>query len=103
MIKIDRKFLVIFAVVLVVFSALSLYYYHKSVQPDGSISWVDFRVYYYAGLKMEMNTDIYDLSGEYFVYKYSPIFALIMSVIKFSTVTLAGALRAWYVVLFIFF
>ncbi|MBN1353310.1 MAG: hypothetical protein JW994_01390, partial [Candidatus Omnitrophica bacterium] len=99
----DRNFLLLFIAVFIIFFIASLYYYHKSVQPDDSISWVDFRVYYYAGLRLGINADIYEDTDIYFIYKYSPIFALAMSVIRFSTVTPKAALRVWYVILFIAF
>ena len=102
-IKPDKKFLAIFAAVFIIFLIASFYYYHKTVQEDDSISWVDFRVYYYAGLRLPAGGDIYDESYGYFMYKYSPIFALFSSVIRFSTIALKDALCVWYLILFIAF
>ena len=103
-IRLDKKFLALFIVISIIFLLASIYYYHKTVQPDDSISWTDFRVYFYAGFRLAMpEADIYDESHGYFRYKYSPIFALIMSVIKFSTITPPGALRVWYFILFVAF
>jgi len=50
---------------------------------------------------MEGGGNLYDPADGYFFYKYSPIFALLMSVIRFTTVSLQGALRVWYVILFV--
>lgn len=101
--RIDRQFLALLLLSLLIFSIASFYYYHKSVHPDGTISWVDFRVYYYAGVNIEGGGDIYTSDNGEFIYKYSPLFALMMSVIRFYTATLADALCVWYAILFISF
>lgn len=103
MVKIDKKFLILFAAVSLIFLIASFHYYNKTVQEGHSISFVDFRVYYYAGFRLEMNENIYDARDGYFSYKYSPIFALIMSIIKFSNPTPAQALCVWYIILFVSF
>lgn len=103
MIKIDRAFLVLFILAFLVIAIFSFYYYHKTVQYDDSISWVDFRVYYYAGFRLEIPGDVYEINDGYFIYKYSPIFALVMSVLKFCNSTPAQALIVWYVILFVSF
>jgi len=103
MIKINKKFFVLVVCVTILFSILSAYYFFKTVQEDKSISFVDFRVYYYAGFGLEEGLDIYNSKESYFIYKYSPIFALVMSLIKFCTVEPCDALIAWYLILYISF
>ncbi|OGW84295.1 MAG: hypothetical protein A2987_01685 [Omnitrophica bacterium RIFCSPLOWO2_01_FULL_45_10] len=97
----DKKFLILFALIAAFFLISSIYYFHKTVQDGSSINMSDFRVYYYAGFRLEMNKNIYDVDDGYFIYKYAPIFALMMSVIKFTTVSPAAALALWYFILFV--
>lgn len=98
--RIDKQFFVLFLFIFLVFLAASIYYYHNAIQEDGSISWLDFRVYYYAGFGLEAGSDIYSIEHGYFSYKYAPVFAVIMSVMRFSNTTMVDALRVWYLILF---
>ena len=98
---IDKKFLLLSSILVLILLVASVYHHGKTIQPDSSITMVDFRVYYYAGFNMESGANAYDTGDGYFFYKYSPIFALLMSVIRFTTVTMHGALRVWYAVMLI--
>ncbi|MCQ9207483.1 MAG: DUF2029 domain-containing protein [Omnitrophica bacterium] len=100
---IDKKFLALFLIIISIFLIASVYYYHKTVQEDTSMSWVDFRVYYSAGAGLEADMNIYDMGIEYFVYKYTPVFALAISVINLTAITPAYALGVWYFILFLSF
>ena len=100
---IDKKFLALFLIITSVFLIASVYYYHKTVQEDTSMSWVDFRAYYSAGAGLEAGMNIYDMGSGYFVYKYAPVFALAISVIKLTAITPAYALGVWYLILFLSF
>lgn len=104
MVRLDKRFLVLFLSVAILFAAASFRYYRKTVQDDGhSISQVDFRVYYYAGFRLEGAEEIYNIKDGFFIYKYSPLFALAMCTMRFRTLTPAHALCVWYFILFIFF
>lgn len=100
---IDKKFLILFLIITSIFLIASVYYYHKTVQEDTSMSWVDFRAYYSAGAGLEAGMNIYDMGSGYFVYKYAPVFALAISVIKLTAITPAYALGVWYLILFLSF
>jgi len=100
--KFQYKFAALLILVTIIFAITCFYYYNRSVQEDGSISWVDFRVYYYAGLNLQDGADIYHRSDGFFIYKYSPVFALSMSVLKsLNKSTTSFALVIWYIVLFV--
>lgn len=104
MIRLDRRFLILFVAVFLIFLICAVYYYHKTVQPQNDISYVDFKIFWKAGFRVQMNRNIYELGDGYLVYKYSPVFAVTMSTFRLmNNASAAQALCAWYVVLFVSF
>ena len=101
--KIDKRFLLVFVFTFLIFLLASFHYHNKTVMDESNMTYVDFRVYYYAGLRLQMGENIYNINDGYFIYKYSPIFALLMSSIRLSVITPPGGLRVWYLILFVSF
>ncbi len=98
------------------------YFVWLAVTPPVTSRWVDFPVYWDAGLKATEGRTVFDVAG-HFQYKYSPLIALLfgklfqfasfltaswifqkaMLLLWFSVVARALGLRPWAIVLWILF
>ena len=90
--KINRK-LVIFILIVMVFTGLLCHYLHRAPKRDYS----DFRVYYATAQRFAQKSDIYSRPDPSITpYKYSPMFAFLLS--PLSLLSKKGAAVAFFII-----